>query len=209
MKRTGEAHDRPGADNGSAGAALDQSAADDSPKQAAPSHAPPQATSQPGKSVQFGVAGLLIFTTGVCILLAALRALGVEYWQLLLGFVLTSAVSLLVILLLELHKHFATQQLAQRQTTARTTESARNPYASPDAPALPARSRTLLHAPVDPTGINFLESEGIEFLTAETPASDDRQDAGKSAPADGDTPADSNAPANSNASAVSRPDEAT
>ncbi|MEQ8785294.1 MAG: hypothetical protein RIC55_03310 [Pirellulaceae bacterium] len=149
---------------------------------------PPQ-----GKSIQFGVGGLLIFTTGLCILLAVLKGLGVSYLHLLFGFASTIAFSLLVILLLEAHKHFATRQLAHQ----RSSETVRNPYAAPDVPALPARSRSNVSTRVDPRGVNFIDPEGIEFVSQQRPPEEtpnDESEVFSAHLADGDPPGDGNPP---------------
>jgi hypothetical protein len=161
MKNNGEVQQSDIADHPKADRAPDQSSANSA-------QASFKSASPPPKSIQFGVGGLLIFTTGFCVLLAILKALGVSYANLLFGFAATSGISLLVILLLEVHKHFATRQLAQQQFS----ETRRNPYAAPDAPPLPSRRQSLLDAPVDPRGIDFIDPEGIEFVS-ESPAPDE------------------------------------
>jgi hypothetical protein len=159
MKNNGEVQQSESADHPKPGSAPDQSSTD--------SAAASFKSAPPPKSIQFGVGGLLIFITGFCVLLAILKGLGVSYTNLLFGFAATCGISLLVILMLEVHKHFATRQLARQQFS----ETRRNPYAAPDAPP-PSRRRSLLAAPVDPRGIDFIDPEGIEFVS-QSPAPDE------------------------------------
>lgn len=46
---------------------------------------------------QFSIKGMLIFTSGTCILFAILAAIGIPVWQLLVGLVVMSVASLLAI----------------------------------------------------------------------------------------------------------------
>jgi hypothetical protein len=118
---------------------------------------PTSATPAPRKP-QFGMRGLLVFTTGLCVLFAVLAALRVAYWQMLVGFLITSLISLLVIVVLEALKHYDARRRGRRQNAAPFVDQYR--YRAAFLPT--AREREI--APLDPTGIEFVEPQGISFV---------------------------------------------
>lgn len=114
---------------------------------------------------QFGMRGLLIFTTGLCILFAVLAAMRVAYWQMLLGFLATAGVSLAVILLLELYAHYDSDRRGRRGAERRrpprlghrgTTRSL--------PPSMRPHRQAIDLSELDPTGIEFVEPAGIAYL---------------------------------------------
>jgi hypothetical protein len=125
---------------------------DTTPKSTPPKTPPPRVP-------QFGMRGLLLFTTGLCVLFGILAALRVGYLQMLIGFTATALFSLLVIVILEAYMHFDTRRRGRR-------ECFQPSVASRDRPATTrwqANSPLPLPSP-DPTGIDFVEPEGISYV---------------------------------------------
>jgi hypothetical protein len=110
---------------------------------------------------QFGMRGLLLFTTGLCVLFGVLAGLKVGYVEMLIGFVATTVVSLGVILMLEMYLHGDSDRRG-RQGALR-----RRPPPLGHRASLRPRGTMIDLSGIDPTGIEFVDPHGIAYVESE------------------------------------------
>ena len=115
---------------------------------------------------QFGLRAMLLFTTGLCVVFAILSALGVAYWQTLLGFGVLAVFSIAVIFALEVGHRFVKPKPARDRLVRGAYGGGHRGAGTVSNGSSLYDSNGRLLTP-DPAGIDFVDPEGINFVATE------------------------------------------